>query len=113
MLAIVFPDGYIVDTIGPFSGVANDISITENILRLNDSVQLYTENVDTMIVERSFCDSIGSLEEAGFEIQIPAFLPAHQKQLSTTDANATRLVTKTRWTVEAYHGQVKNMDSSF
>ena len=40
MLAIVFPDEYIVDTVGPFSGVANDASITENILRINDSLQL-------------------------------------------------------------------------
>ena len=107
MLAIVFPDGYIVDTVGPFSGVANDASITENILRINDSLQLWTEGGTTMIVDGGFRDSIGSLEEAGFEVRMPVFLSAHQKQLSTTDANVTRLVTKTRWTVEAYHGQVK------
>ena len=37
ILTIVFPDGYIVDTMGPFSGAANDASITENILRVNGS----------------------------------------------------------------------------
>ena len=36
ILAIVFPDGYIVDIMGLFSGAANDASTTENILRLND-----------------------------------------------------------------------------
>ena len=107
MLVIVFTDGYIVDTVDPFSGVAKDASITKNILRINDSLQLWTEDGDTMIVDRGFRDSIGSLEEAGFEVRMPVFLSAHQKQLSTTDANATRLVTKTRWTVEAYHDQVK------
>ena len=66
-----------------------------------------------MIVDGGFRDSIGSLEEAGFEVRMPVFLFAHQKQLSTTDANATRLVTKTRWTVEAYHCEVKKMGSSF
>ena len=38
---------------------------------------------------------------------MPAFLPAQKKQLLTADANATRLITENRWTVEAYHGRVK------
>ena len=79
MLAIVLSDGYIVDRMGPFSGVGNDGSITENILRLNDSSQLWTEDGDIMIIDKGFCDSTESLEEAGFEMQIPAFLRAHQK----------------------------------
>ena len=107
MLSIAFPDGYVVDTIGPFSGAANDVSITENILQLNNTLQLWVEPGDTVIVDRGFRDCIGSLEDAGFEVRMPAFLPAQKKQLSTADANATRLKTKNRWTVEAYHGRVK------
>ncbi len=76
MLATVFPDGYVVDTIGPFSGAANDASITESILQLNDSLQLWTEDGDTMIVDRGFRDCIGSLEEAGSKFEcLHSFLP--------------------------------------
>ena len=78
MLAIVFPDGCMVDTIDLFSGVPNDASIAENILGLNDSSQLWAEDGGTMIVNRGFRDSIESLEEAGFEVRMLAFLPAHQ-----------------------------------
>jgi len=112
MLSITFPDGYVVDTVGPFSGAANDASITESILQLNDSLQLWTEDGDTVIVDRGFRDCIGSLEDAGFEVRMPAFLPAQQKQLSTADSDATRLLTKNRWTAEAYHGRIKKMGSS-
>ncbi|CAF5001179.1 unnamed protein product, partial [Rotaria sp. Silwood1] len=94
MLSIVLPDGYVVDAIGPFAGNANDASITESILQLNDSLQRWTDYGDILLVDRGFRDCIGSLEEAGFEVRMPAFLPTKQRQLPTADANASRLVTK-------------------
>ncbi|CAF5089503.1 unnamed protein product, partial [Rotaria sp. Silwood1] len=96
MLSIVLPDGYVVDAIGPFAGNANDASITESILQLNDSLQRWTDYGDILLVDRGFRDCIGSLEEAGFEVRMPAFLPTKQRQLPTADANASRLVTKNR-----------------
>ena len=43
-------------------------------------LELWIEDGDNMIVDRGFRSSIGSLEETGFEIRMPAFLLAHQKQ---------------------------------
>ena len=107
MLSVAFSDGYVVDTIGPSSGATNDASITERILQLNNTLQLWVEPGDTVIVDRGFRDCIGPPEDVGFVVRMPAFLPAQKKQLSTPDANATRLITKNRWTMEAYHGRVK------
>ncbi|CAF4411180.1 unnamed protein product [Rotaria sp. Silwood2] len=79
----------VVDAMGPFAGNANDPSITESILQLNDSLQRWTEYGDILLVNRGFRDCIESLEEAGFEVRMPAFLPAKQRQLPTADANAS------------------------
>ena len=38
---------------------------------------------------------------------MPHFLTQSQKQLSTEEANETRLVTKVRWVVESVNGKVK------
>ncbi|GFW89614.1 hypothetical protein TNCV_1024981 [Trichonephila clavipes] len=43
---------------------------------------------------------------------MPAFLDK-QAQLSTEDANETRLVTSIRWVVVAVNGQLKNWRGSF
>jgi hypothetical protein len=45
------------------------------------------------------------LEEQGYTVLMPA-LQSGDVQLSTTDANCSRLVTKLRWVVEAVHGIV-------
>ncbi|CAF3955309.1 unnamed protein product [Rotaria sp. Silwood2] len=83
----------VVDAMGPFAGNANDPSITESILQLNDSLQRWTEYGDILLVNRGFRDCIESLEEAGFEVRMPAFLPAKQRQLPTADANASPIAT--------------------
>jgi hypothetical protein len=106
MLSVVLRDGYVVDKIGPFTATANDASITESILELSSTLELWTENGDILLVDRCFRDCIGSLEEAGFEVRMPKILSAKQRQLSTVDANPSRLITKNRWIVEANHGRV-------
>ena len=38
---------------------------------------------------------------------MPHFIARSQKQLSTEEANETRLVTKVRWVVESTNGRIK------
>ena len=44
---------------------------------------------------------------------MPAYLPKSQKQHSTHEANQSRLITKTRWIVEARNGHVKSVFKFF
>ncbi|CAF1663287.1 unnamed protein product, partial [Didymodactylos carnosus] len=107
-LSVLFPDGYAVDCLGPFPANANDAKITESILQLNNTFQYWCEDGDVAIVDRAFRDVIESLEENGFDVRMPSFLPPKQKQLTTKEANSTRLITKNRWVVEAYHARLKD-----
>ncbi|CAF3865016.1 unnamed protein product, partial [Didymodactylos carnosus] len=107
-LSVLFPDGYAVDCLGPFPANANDAKITESILQLNNTFQYWCEDGDVAIVDRAFRDVIESLEENGFDVRMPSFLPPKQKRLTTKEANSTRLITKNRWVVEAYHARLKD-----
>ena len=47
------------------------------------------------------------MEEFGIKAHMPYFIAKSQKQLSTEEANETRLVTKVRWVVESTNGRIK------
>ena len=76
MLSVVLLDGYVVDKIGPFAATANDTSIVESILGLNNTLQLWREDGDFLLVDKGSRGCIGSLEEEGFDVRIPTFLPS-------------------------------------
>ena len=47
-------------------------------------------------------------EDLGLETNMSAYLYMGLSQHTAKEANESRLVTKVRWVVEAYHGRVKN-----
>ena len=51
------------------------------------------------------------LEEFGIKAHMPHFIAKSQKQLSTEEANETRLVTKLRWVVESTNGRIKQWEA--
>lgn len=106
-MSVVLPDGYVVDSIGPFYGNENDASITKQILSSVDSVKRWLHDNDTIIVDRGFRDVLDLLESAGYKTEMPSFLPKGETQHSTLTANEDRMCTKTRWVVESYHGRMK------
>lgn len=59
---------------------------------------------DIFILDRGYRDAQPLFRELGIEYKIPVFLGRNQKQLFTEEANDSRLVTKTRWIVEARNG---------
>ena len=53
-----------------------------------------------MIVDRGFRDAIPTIKHFGYEAVMPSFLK-RREQLSTEEANYTRLITKVRWVIES------------
>ena len=106
-MSLVLPNGYILDTIGPFNGNMNDATIADNITRTcNDLIQ-WCDYGDVMIVDRGFRDVIDAFTDLGYEPKMPCFLTKRQKQHDVEEANRSRLVTKIRWRVESYHARMK------
>lgn len=58
-------------------------------------------------MDRGFRDAVDFLEEAGFHVKVPCYLPKGAKQHSTEEANMSRLITKVRWVVESVNGRIK------
>ena len=106
-MSLVLPDGYILDTIGPFQGTVNDATITQQIIETRNELIQWCDHGDIMICDRGFRDVIQTLSDLGYEVKSPVYLNKSQNQHNTEEANESRLVTKVRWTVESYHSRMK------
>ena len=104
-MSVVFPDGYVLDTVGPLFGTENDAKITEAILL--DELKTWLQWTDNFIVHRGFRDVLELLKSSGYEPHMPSYLKPGQSQHETSAANEDRRCTKTSWVVESYHGRLK------
>lgn len=100
---IVTTNGYIIDTLGPFSANLNDATIMEQILKDPNGITNILKPGDICIVDRGFRDVIGKLTAMQYAVMMPA-LKNKRKQLTAMESNESRFVTKVRWAVEAIHG---------
>lgn len=105
MMSITLPDGYVLDTIGPYAGTKNDATIAQHITQVNDQLQQWCDPEDVAIVDRGFDRVRVVFEEMGLEVRMPSFLKG--KQHSSEEANQARMVTKVRCGVEMYHARLK------
>lgn len=113
---IVAPNGYILDIQGPYFSDAqnNDARILQNEFELNvRGMREWFRDGDIVIVDRGYRDARPLLEGLGITCKMPSLLPQGQRQLSTHEANQSRLVTKTRWVVEARNGHLKSVFKFF
>lgn len=108
----VASDGTIICVIGPFKATENDATIMTKIIPENLPALRNFRETDVMLVDRGFRDCVEDFEERGFEVRIPAHARGMQ-QLSTIEANRTRLVTKCRFEVERINGVLKNKYKMF
>ena len=107
---VVAPDGFILSIFGPYFSDTrnNDASILQHAFENDaDSLREWLHNGDIVLVDRGYRDAIPFLERLGIEHKMPALLQQGQKQLSTEDANDSRIVTKNRWIVEARNGHLR------
>ena len=65
-MSLVLPDDYVLDTIGPFRGNMNDASITPHVLRKCDSLIVWYEDDDVMLVDRGLWDVIDTFRKIGY-----------------------------------------------
>ncbi|XP_062566452.1 uncharacterized protein LOC134228771 [Saccostrea cucullata] len=110
-MVVVSTDGYFLSVVGPYLAdyKNNDASILNHMLKTNvEDMKNWFKDDDVFIVDRGFRDAIEVLEEFGIKAQMPCLLGKGDKQMSDLDANASRLVTKIRWVVEAANSRIKH-----
>jgi hypothetical protein len=100
-------NGYIVDVYGLYPANQNDTSILEEILEEDPEIHSLLQRGDIFLLDRGFRNVRDYLATNGFVAKCPAFVPTTQKQLTTIEANQTRLVTKCRYVVEVTNAFLK------
>lgn len=113
---IVAPDGYILDIHNPYFSDYhnNDAAMLHNEFENNENeLRDWFNEGDIFILDRGYTDVLPYLENLGIECKVPTLLQRGQRQFDTEDANDCRLITKTRWLVEARNGHIKSMFKFF
>ncbi|KYN50167.1 hypothetical protein ALC62_01022 [Cyphomyrmex costatus] len=113
---IVAPDGWILHIQGPYFSdhSNNDAAILRNEFDHDaQRMRRWIQEDDIMIVDRGYRDAIPLFEQLGITWEMPALLNRNERQLSTEDANESRLVTKSRWIVEARNGHLRSIFKIF
>lgn len=104
---IVCTDGYILDVLGPYAATTSDATIMRSIMEDEESPwHWFLQTDDVFILDRGFRDSISSIQEFGYNPQMPPS-SSRGEQLTTEDANKSRLITMCRWVVETMNGRFK------
>lgn len=108
IMKIVSVDGSILDVFGPFPATKNDADILKIVFE-KTSIENVLKAGDVILVDRGFRDCIKYLQDKHFDLKIPEFIQKGEKgQLTTKQANKSRLVTKMRFAIEAANGRMKN-----
>lgn len=113
---IVAPNGWILNIQGPYFSdhPNNDAAILQNEFQRDaDRMRRWFQDNDIIIVDRGYRDAIPLFEQLGITWKMPALLNDNERQLSTEDANESRLVTKSRWVVEARNGHLRSIFKIF
>ena len=72
--SLLLPNGYILDTIGPFSGTMNNAPIAKEITSRCDAFAKWCERGDIMIIDRGFRNILETFIEMGYEPKMLDFL---------------------------------------
>lgn len=109
-MMVVTSDGTIVHALGPYKAKDNDATILKNIHESTNAFRNLHEG-DLLILDRGFRDCVSYFKDHGFDVQMPSMLQNSSKknQLTTIEANKTRLVTATRFVVETINGHLKTI----
>lgn len=107
-------DGTIVYCIAPFPAVQNDAKILESLIE-NTSMFDNLLPGDVLLLDRGFRDVVKKIEEKGILVKMPALVQSSERkgQLTTENANKSRLVTALRFVVEVRNGHLKSIFKMF
>lgn len=107
VMMCVSTDGYIIGAYGPYAASKNDATILNEIMDQPGNIFGSLRNGDLIVVDRGFRDSVKKLRKHKFRVEIPEFIDGGKAQLTTKQANNSRIVTKTRFIVEIRNGHIK------
>ncbi|CAF2529584.1 unnamed protein product [Rotaria sp. Silwood2] len=102
-MVITITNGYILNVFGPFFGddKINDANIIKHCLLNNEQdILKWLHDDDIILLDRGFRDAIPTIQVLGFRVSMPSFLNG-KAQLSTEEANKSRLVTANRWVIDS------------
>lgn len=109
---IVAPDGYILDIQGPYFSdyYNNEAALLEaEFNRHGEIMRGWFQENDIVLIDRGYRDSAQLLDQLGIVYKMPSLLQQGMRQLNTEDANESRIITKSRWIVEARNGHIKTI----
>lgn len=98
---------YIIDVWGPYPSTISDAEIINKEFTNASVLRQYFESGDAFILDRGFRDALPLLNECGYRTYVPSSLQQGESQLSTLEANKSRIVTICRWVVEVVNGRFK------
>lgn len=104
---IVCTDGYIVDVTGPHAATTSDATIMTRSVHDEAPMHIVLQPGDVFVLDRGFRDSLPNIEERGYVAHMPPTKRRNEFQLSTQDANESRMVTLVRWVIEVINGRLK------
>ena len=108
---LVGMDGFILDIFGPYFAdyQNNDAAILQHEFERDiEALRNWFQNGDIVLVDRGYRDVIPFLNRLGISYKMPALLERGQHQLTTEQANDSRIITKMRWIVESRNGHKIN-----
>lgn len=109
VMMIVGPDGMIFNALGPYPANHNDAKILQTIFETSGMFDNLRRG-DVFILDRGFRDVAKFIEEKGMVVKMPNFVQKNTKgQLTTKEANESRLVTAVRFVVETRNGHMKTI----
>lgn len=110
IMMVVTCDGLIVYALGPYSTLDNDAKIMKSIFENTDAFD-HLQRGDIFILDRGFRDCVGLLRNKGFDVKMPGLVQRSEtkSQLSTAEANRSRLVTAIRFVIEVRNGHLKSI----
>lgn len=108
-MMVVAPNGVILYVYGLNPAIKNDASIIHDMINRHAAVFEQMNSNDVIILDRGFRDCAAALKEKGFDVYMPEFLKPGKTQLTTKEANRSRLVTKCRYIVETRNGHLKTV----
>lgn len=111
----VTTNGYIIDVFGPFEAVKNDAKCMLKILETDLNETEIIRSGDVFLFDRGFRDCLEMIANRGYVAKTPEFVKRNHptQQLTTEQANRSRLVTKNRFAVEARNGHMKTIFPMF
>lgn len=105
-------DGHIIEVSGPHAATTSDAQVMNNVIDNDEDngdgvFHWFYKNGDVFILDRGFRDAVVPIQQHGYSVHIPESKHPNETQLTTEQANKSRLITICRWVVEVVNGRFK------